>query len=505
MKNRQTIFKKYLWISMMVIFLGFFILGFMTVFFVTQYWESDRWESLKSNALTISFAITENAQMEDDNLYFSESSNEVIKLTMETLSNGLKSDIIVSNDEGKILFSSENAIGVTSETQIDKSFVDRAMNDEVREVSDFSHIYDSKFYIVGVPVQVMQDGELTTVGAVFVTSSASHYKEYVLTLIKIFCSAAIVTFALVFSFVGLFSYKLTKPLQQMSRAAKAFGNGDFTIRVRVTSNDEIGELAKAFNNMADSLAASEGMRRSFVANVSHELKTPMTTIAGFIDGILDGTIPPERQKYYLNIVTVEVKRLSRLVTSMLALSRIDSGELKMVTQSFDISSTVLNTFLTFEQKIEQRRINIIGLEASEPIFIEGDPDMIHQVVYNLVENAVKFTNEGGDITVSVEDKGSDVWTTISNTGPGIPPEQIGFIFDRFYKTDKSRSHDKNGMGLGLYIVKTIIQLHGGEISAESVEGEYTSFKFRLPKKKEAVKKRSSKEDKNTEKPTNEVG
>lgn len=505
MKNRQTIFKKYLWISMMVVFLGFFILGFMTVFFVTQYWESDRWEALESNALTISFAVTENAQSEDNELSFSESSIEVINLTMDTLSNGLKSDIIVCGADGSIIFCSENAIGINSDTKIDQNLVDMAMNGIVSEVSDFSQVYDSKFYIVGVPVQVMQDGELATVGAVFVTSSASYYKDYVLTLIKIFCSAAIVTFALVFCFVGLFSYKLTKPLQQMSRAAKAFGNGDFTIRVRVTSNDEIGELAKAFNNMADSLAASEGMRRSFVANVSHELKTPMTTIAGFIDGILDGTVPPERQKHYLSIVTVEVKRLSRLVTSMLALSRIDSGELKMVTQSFDISSTVLNTFLTFEQKIEQRKINIIGLEDSEPIFIDGDPDMIHQVVYNLVENAVKFTNEGGNITVSVEEKDNDVWTTISNTGAGIPPEQIGFIFDRFYKTDKSRSHDKNGMGLGLYLVKTIIQLHGGEISAESVEGEYTRLKFKLPKKKEVTKKRSSKEDKNTEKSADKVG
>lgn len=500
MKKRQTIFKKYLCISMAVIFLGFSLLGIMIVYFVTLNWESERWETLQSNATTISLAITENASVKDSSVYFSEDSENVIRLTMETLSTGIKSDIFVTDCDGRVLFCSENAIGIFPDSRVDIDFVNKVLTGGVNEVSSFNGLYESDFYIVGVPVQIMLDDSLTSVGAVFVTSSTSHYSEYALTLVKIFCSAAIITFALVFCFVGLFSYQLIKPLQQMARAAKAFGNGDFSVRVRVTSNDEIGELARAFNNMADSLAASEGMRRSFVANVSHELKTPMTTIAGFIDGILDGTIPPDRERYYLNIVTVEVKRLSRLVTSMLALSRIDSGELKMITQSFDISSTVLTTFLTFEQKIEQRKINVAGLEDSAPLFIEGDPDMIHQVVYNLVENAVKFTNEGGTITVAVEDKGADAFVTITNTGAGIPTEQIGFIFDRFYKTDKSRSHDKNGMGLGLYIVKTIVQLHGGEINARSVEGEYTSFKFRLPKKKDtSVKKRKeSKEERNAD-------
>lgn len=482
---------------MIVILIGFTLLGVMIVFFVTQNWETERWETLKNNATTISLSVTDSATLNSGEVSFGSKEQKILEGTMRTLSNGLNSDIIIADTSGKILLCSENAVGIDRQTEIDPVFVERAIGGNFSEVSDFGGIYETKYYIVGVPVHIMQNDELVSIGAVFVTSSASHYREYVVTLVKIFCSAGIVTFALIFCFVGIFSYQLTKPLQQMSKAAKAFGKGDFSIRVNVKSQDEIGELAKAFNSMADSLAASEGMRRAFVANVSHELKTPMTTIAGFIDGILDGTIPPERERYYLNIVTVEVKRLSRLVTSMLALSRIDSGELKMVTQSFDISSTVLNTFLTFEQKIDERKINIIGLEDNRPIFIEGDPDMIHQVVYNLVENATKFTNVGGDIKVSVEDKGSDVWVSITNTGPGIPPEQIGFVFDRFYKTDKSRSHDKNGMGLGLYLVKTIIRLHGGEITAESVVDKYTCFKFRLPKKKEVTKKRISKESKNS--------
>ena len=468
---------------MIAVFLGFTILGVMIVYFVTQYWEADRWESLQSYATTVSLTITDKAVMENDKATFPQTYSDVIRDTMRTLSGGLHADIIVTDNQGKMTFCSENAVGIDSSTVIEEEIFRKAMRGELREVSDFGGIYDGNYYIVGVPVQILTGDGLTSIGAVFVTSSADHYKEYVVTIIKIFCSAGIIIFALIFCFMGLFSYQLTKPLGQMAKAAKAFGKGDFSIRVNVKGNDEIGELARSFNTMADSLAASEGMRRAFVANVSHELKTPMTTIAGFIDGILDGTIPKERQSYYLNIVTVEVKRLSRLVTSMLALSRIDSGELKMVSQKFNISDTVLNTFLTFEQKLEERKINVIGLDELEPLYVEGDPDMLHQVVYNLVENASKFTNVGGDITVKTEDKGEEALISITNTGDGIPPEQIGFIFDRFYKTDKSRSHDKNGMGLGLYLVRSIIRQHGGDISAKSVEGEYTTFEFNIPKTK----------------------
>lgn len=488
-KMKQTIFKKYLLLSMIAVFAGFTVLGFMIVFFVTQYWEADRWESLQNYATTVSLALTDKTVMENDKATFPSKYNDVIRDTMRTLSGGLHADIIVTDDRGGITFLSENAEGISSDTVISETLVEQAISGQLREVSDFGGLYSGKYYVVGVPVQVLRGGVLTPIGAVFVTSSSEHFREYVVTIIKIFCSAGIIIFALIFCFMGLFAYQITKPLGQMANAAKAFGNGDFSVRVNVTSNDEMGELARSFNTMADSLAASEGMRRAFVANVSHELKTPMTSIAGFIDGILDGTIPQQKQTYYLNIVSVEIKRLSRLVTSMLALSRIDSGELKMVKQTFDLSGTVLNTFLTFEQKLEQRKINVIGLDELVPLYVEGDRDMLHQVVYNLVENASKFTNEGGDITVKTVDAGDEAIISITNTGEGISPEHIGFIFDRFYKTDKSRAHDKNGMGLGLYLVRSIIRQHGGDITVKSVEGEYTTFEFSVPMKKRETPRR----------------
>ena len=189
------------------------------------------------------------------------------------------------------------------------------------------------------------------------------------------------------------------------------------------------------------------MRRNFIANTSHELKTPMTTIAGFVDGILDGTIPEEKRNHYLKIVSQEVKRLSRLVKTMLDLSKIDSGEMKLRLTRFDLSNTIFVTLLSFEKAIEDKKIEIRGLETASSLFVDGDPDMIHQVLYNLLENAVKFTNVGGYIDIRLAETNDRVTVTIKNSGPGIPADEVAMILSNcFYKTDKSRSQDKKRNG-----------------------------------------------------------
>jgi signal transduction histidine kinase len=232
--------------------------------------------------------------------------------------------------------------------------------------------------------------------------------------------------------------------------------------------------------MAKDLATLESSRRSFVANVSHELKTPMTTIGGFIDGILDGTIEKEKEPYYLGIVSDEVKRLSRLVTSMLNMSKIEAGELNIKPSRFDISEQIFKTVLAFEQLIQKKNINILGLDQMKNLYLSADEDMINQVIYNLVDNAVKFTPPLGVIEISAYEENESAVVRIKNSGSGISSEEIGKVFERFYKVDKSRSYDVRGAGLGLYIVKSIIELHGGTISVSSVENMYTEFVFRLP-------------------------
>ena len=238
--------------------------------------------------------------------------------------------------------------------------------------------------------------------------------------------------------------------------------------------------------MADSLAQQETVRRSFIANVSHELKTPMTSIAGFVDGILDGTIPPEKERHYLTIVSDEVKRLSRLVRSMLNIAKIEAGEMTLKPTVFDINEVVLSSIFTFEQTIETKQLDIRGLDAGK-IMVEADEDLIHQVVYNLLENAVKFVNVGGYVEVSYTVDPKRTYINIKNSGEGIPKDEISKVFDRFYKTDRSRSIDKTGVGLGLHIVRSIVNLHQGEVIVRSVEGEFCEFSFSVATAPKAAK------------------
>ena len=234
--------------------------------------------------------------------------------------------------------------------------------------------------------------------------------------------------------------------------------------------------------MTNSLVQIEGTRRRFVANVSHELKTPMTTIGGFIDGIIDGTIPPEKQPYYLSIVSTEIKRLSRLVQSMLSLSKPESGEQQINRSDFDICDMVFKIVVSQEQRIAEREIGIEGLDQMPPTVVNADYDLIYQVIYNLVDNAVKFTDTGGTITFSVVSFENAVEFKIRNTGEGIDQKDLPFVFERFYKTDKSRSAVKDSTGLGLYLANTIIAIHGGKISVQSEVGRFTEFTFILPQK-----------------------
>ena len=231
--------------------------------------------------------------------------------------------------------------------------------------------------------------------------------------------------------------------------------------------------------MTNSLAQLESMRKSFVANVSHELKTPMTTIGGFIDGILDGTIEADKQSYYLGIVSDEIKRLSRLLQSMLSMSKLEAGEFVLKPELFDFRELLCTIVISQEQRIEAEKIEITGLDGIESISVTADRDLIHQVIYNLTD-AIKFVNEGGNIDFKAKTDGKKLIFTITNTGKGIPAAELPYVFERFYKVDKSRSANKNSTGLGLYIVKTIVKAHGGTVTVTSQENEFTSFSVTLP-------------------------
>ncbi|MBE6838933.1 MAG: HAMP domain-containing histidine kinase [Ruminococcus sp.] len=309
--------------------------------------------------------------------------------------------------------------------------------------------------------------------------TASDYYDYIKTstmsLLAIISVTAFAS-AIILYFV---MRNMMKPVIEITKAAERFGKGDFSQKISVNETNEFASLAASMNNMSRSLSVIEESRKSFVANVSHELKTPMTSIGGFIDGILDGTIPEDQHRKYLTIVSDEVHRLSRLVRAMLNVSKYESGEISMKSEVIDITALTIKTVFLFEKRINDMRVDVIGLD-SDPCYVVADSDLAQQIIYNLVENAIKFVNIGGYLQFGFETVDDETHIAIRNSGTGLTEEEIPRIFDRFYKTDESHGKDRTGVGLGLAIVRSIINLHNGKILVRSKPGEYTEFEFTLP-------------------------
>ncbi len=318
----------------------------------------------------------------------------------------------------------------------------------------------------------------TIVGYLFASTPVGPLFSYLAeTLFSYLFSAGVM---LLGAFVVIYTatLRLTAPLQEMSKAAENFGRGDFSARIDVTGDDEVAVLADSFNKMAESLEELEQNRRSFVANVSHDLRTPMTTIGGYIDGILDGTIPKEEENRYLEIVSEEVKRLSRLTSSLISAMRVEERNTDVVLTSVDAWEIILNIMFNLEQRIEEKKLYVQDFETEE-LYVSADKDMLHQVVYNLIDNAVKYTPVGGELLVTAKKDGKYALISVQNSGNGIAPEEQPFVFERFYKADKSRGLDKSGTGLGLYIVKRLTTGMGGDVTLESDGESYTRFTVKL--------------------------
>lgn len=301
------------------------------------------------------------------------------------------------------------------------------------------------------------------------------------TMLYLVYTASSMFILLFFLFVALnLVRKLVKPMNEITDTARQYSQGDFSIRIN-HDNDfgEIGELSRVLNEMADSIDRNEKSRLAFIANVSHELRTPMTSIGGFVDAILSGTIPPEQQEHYLKIVSEEINRLSRLVRSMLYLSKYESNEMQINCTDFELRELIISTLFLFENQLEHKNVDVQGLDF-EKVTLHADKDLIQQVIYNLVENAVKFIDSGGVLTFDVQKNAKNVNIVIRNTGEGIKSEDLSRIFEKFYKTDASRGKDKTGVGLGLSIVRSIIALHKGTINVSSQFGEYTQFDISIP-------------------------
>ena len=401
-------------------------------------------------------------------------------MTVSAISNSTGSHIFITDPNGIIVSCSDRSplcrhIGLHLGDSIMQSVADGSLS----QPSDMGGLFSEPRYVVSRTILAETDG--STRGHVFVTNSSSEIQGDWSTFLMMVSGVSIVVIMFSLVFVFAYSTRMARPLDEIAAASRKFARGDFSVRVRQVDDpeDEMGALIDSFNKMADSLEKADARRGEFIANVSHELRTPMTTIAGFADGILDGTIPQDQADKYLVSIRDETRRLSRLVRDMLDVSQMKAGTMDTGKYSkFDLIELVLQTLLSFENRATKKNLDVDPQLPENNIMVFADKDAITRVIYNLLDNAVKFAKPGSCLVIRVYKEGEKAYFSVKDEGETIPADDLPFIFDRFHKSDRSRSMDKDGVGLGLYLVKTIINSHDEDIAVKSEDG-MTEFVFTL--------------------------
>ena len=469
----NKIFTKFLYTGITTVLLSFVILASMLVMLTVRYSSNEREQTITAFGESI-------AEMTDliNGPYVSQQSLNIYAYNFSVIAECLNAQIIVTDAAGGLVLKSDNVELPSSDYRINAGIMN-----VVRSGQNYSGrntlggLFPTSRLNIGVPIRSTSGA---VIGSVFISSVVTG-EQMPYEMGKIFLISFMLVMLISIVMIYFSTRVLVRPLRQISEASKRFAKGDFSARINTETSGEVAELVDSFNNMAQSLSNLEEMRSSFIANVSHDLRTPMTTISGFVDGILDGTIPKEDQDRYLRIVSSEAKRLSRLVRTLLDISKMESGEYKLTISNFDMVESVQRTVLGFESRIEEKKIDLILDLPEEPLEVTGDNDGMVRVIYNLMDNAIKFCNTEGYIRVKLREENNFVEFRVRNSGAGLTKEKQERIFERFYKTDKSRGLDKSGLGLGLYIVKTIVEKHGGTISVYSEQGSYCEFVVGIPK------------------------
>ena len=456
--------------------LGIVLMGASEWVLFKNYFAKDRYETLDQvvgvTQRTAQYLVQQAELPEGDEL-------DALSTKLEIIGESAEAYLFFTDNDGRVMIAS-------SPDKLESLTVPEEMMEKIdASDADYYHVFgtlggmlDGKSYIT---VSEMRNENGQPSGYLFLCSSGEQLTQFKQQFWSNFLLSACVMLLCASILTKLLMRKLTDPLQKVTDAAQRFGGGDLSVRVEgVEGEGEVADLARTFNRMADNIQTNDNSRGQFMGNIAHELRTPMTTIKGFVDGILDGTIPPEMQNHYLQLVSEETGRLARLIQNMLDLSKLESGEYQVNARMFNIWETLTGVALAAEQRINDGMIELEGLTMDEKVLVYADPDLIHQVAYNLLDNAIKFTPAGGTIRFSVEKLGPEAEISIWNSGQGISPEALPYVFERFYKEDRSRGLHARGSGLGLNICKVLVNLAGGQIRVESQQGEWCRFVFTLP-------------------------
>ena len=478
----KSIFAKYITVFMLIILISFVALIAIITSTVNGYSVNSRTDQMESAAHSVSSYLEDKlkrSELTDFSAFVVLNESDITSVLRVVTANAADISVLITDISGNIINYTDSEVShINTGASIPKAVMDELINGvEISELNYLEGVFEDSHMIFAVPVI---NSNNYVCGTVFVCSASVSLDDLLGSMVRTILVASLWIMLAALIAVYFITEKVISPLKDMSNAAKSFAAGKFDVRVPVRGSDEVAQLAVAFNNMAESLDNLETMRNTFTANVSHDLRTPMTTIAGFIDGILAGAIPPDKHEYYLGIIATEVRRLSRLVTSLLDISRMQAGDRKFTMVPFDICEMARQIIISFEQKIDAKHLEVEFECERDNITVSADRDAIYQILYNICDNAVKFSREGGLLRLLlVKHKEKRILVSVYNEGQGIPAEDIPYIFERFYKSDKSRGLDKSGVGLGMFISKTIIKAHNQEIWVKSEYGKDCEFCFTL--------------------------
>jgi len=469
---KNSLFTKMVITYTIIISISLTIIAAFLSFWIQDYFIKNRKEQL-SNQITIIEGLA-NEYIEGAIPY------EELNGSMRFISGYINEDILLLDRNGYVYVVTSNKF---------KGFIGKQLFvDQLDNLSQGMHFqtlnnydnFDEKFYVLGEPIKG-KDSKFN--GAAIINISMSTLNKSLSNVFKIIWVSTVIAVIVSSIVIYYFIQKIiVNPISEMNVVARKIAAGDVNKRVVVQSHDEIGEFAESFNVMADSLEKVEQNRKEFLSNVSHELRSPITSIKGFIGGILDGVIPKEKEEYYLKIAYEEIQRLTRLINELLDLSAVESGKFKLQMRALDINEVVRLCILRNEARVKDKKLNVQVFFEEDELIAMADEDKIMQVITNLLDNAIKYADEGGLVTISCRSKGKKAFVSIFNEGPAIPEEDIKHIWDRFYKGDKSRTQ-KVSTGLGLSIVKKIIALFDEEIWVENKDnGVMFTFTLTLGKK-----------------------
>ncbi|MCM1123634.1 MAG: ATP-binding protein [Eubacterium sp.] len=466
--------RKTLYLKLILAYIIFGLFGFVVVATFVSNMTTDHLKKERADALYREATLIANTYATD--LYNNEVSLETVKTQLDSLDTYLNATLWIINPSGRMILDSSSPLDVENEVVIE-NFDPTITEGSYYTIGDFFDAFEEEMLSVFAPIT----SDYKVKGYVVIHSSMNNIYREANSLLNISYIMLIILFLLSLIILIFFTEIVYIPIRKITEATEQYASGNMHYEFTVESEDEIGYLAATLSYMASEIARSEDDQKKFVANVSHDFRSPLTSIKGYLEAMIDGTIPPEMYEKYLTILLNETERLSKLTNSLLTLNNLNTKGLMLNKTDFDINRTIRNVAATFEGTCRAKTIAIELVLTGEEMYVVADMDKIQQVLYNLLDNAIKFSHHNSVIKLETSDKHNKVFVSVKDSGIGIPKDDLKLIWDRFYKSDLSRGKDKKGTGLGLSITKEIIRSHGENINVISTEGVGTEFIFSLPK------------------------